>query len=84
MGVIGRLKLMNNEELIEIVFRACIIGGEYKSVTSATQENASPLTSISFGWANKEISAIIESPADITKDPMADVLLNYMMKDPGI
>lgn len=70
-----------NEELMEVVFRSCLVDGKYVSVDNASKENASIMTSISYGYANRSLSEVINEPQVIKNDPMSNVLLNYMMKE---
>lgn len=70
-----------NEDLIELVFRSCLVDGEYMNAEKAALDNASAITAISYGRATKSISDIINKPQSVTNDPMSNVLLNYMMKE---
>jgi hypothetical protein len=70
-----------NEELMEIMFRSCLVDGVYRNVDYAIQMNSSVLSAISYGRASRSLSEIIDEPKIITNDPMSNVLLNYMMKE---
>lgn len=70
-----------NEELMEVIFRACLVDGEFHSVTKAVIDSASPLAAISYGHASKSITEVLKEPRVINDDPMSSVLLNYMLKD---
>lgn len=70
-----------NEDLMEVMFRSCLVDGVYMNVTSAVQANSSTLSAISYGWASRSLSEIIDEPKIVTNDPMSNVLLNYMMKE---
>jgi hypothetical protein len=70
-----------NEELMEVVFRSCLVDGEFMSVDSAITNSSSVLAAISYGRASKSIVEIIKEPKIINDDPMSNVLLNFMMRD---
>ena len=70
-----------NEELMEVVFRSCLVDGKFLSVDSAITYSSSVLAAISYGRASKSIVEIIKEPKIINDDPMSNVLLNFMMRD---
>jgi len=70
-----------NEDLIEVIFRSFLVDGRYASIMEAREANASILTLISYGWASRALSEVINEPQPVTNDPMSNVLLNYMMKE---
>lgn len=70
-----------NEELMEVMFRSCLVNGKFMRVDAAIENTSSVLASISYGRAGRSIAEVINEPKSVSDDPMSNVLLNFMMHD---